>query len=354
MDYVTTEKQMRAAIGNPPPAISVKKLKQFEEHSKRYLQICNLLAISCDQFEHRIKLISAKHSQISIESDNRFSVVVKDSGNNNHEFTNAPCAIYTLVAGFEESLRINGFVSARKGNEHDTTVFEISVEEHYFHCGKSIKRSGFWSPNTATLANQETIEADHIAIKSVDAFIKSSTFLILATRNSNYQMDLSPRGDPAGFLRVLDRNRVLLPERPGNKIADSLTNILSCQTVSLLALTPGSTNTLFLEGEARMVKSQGLLAPSKIQNKIPKLGIEISIKRCLLGNNIVLQDMELWNTENFVDRSSLPSLGKVLSDQMQSIGKLPSNKKGFGRVLGKVAGAASELVVQADYKKNLY
>jgi hypothetical protein len=91
-----------------------------------------------------------------------------------------------------------------------------------------------------------------------------------------------------------------------------------------------------------------------VQQKAPKLGIELSVTSCRLQQNSELEKMDLWNSSKFGDRSLFPSLGRIVSDQLQSTGKIPGKNSGLGRMLGKAAGSATELLIQADYKKNLY
>jgi hypothetical protein len=109
-----------------------------------------------------------------------------------------------------------------------------------------------------------------------------------------------------------------------------------------------------IEGTAQMSSSKELLADSAVQNKMPKLGIEIAVTKCRFADNAELAKMDLWNKSNYGDRSQFPSLGRILSDQLQAAGKVPGKDSGVGRMFGKAAGRATEMLIQADYKKNLY
>ncbi|MDX1695816.1 MAG: pyridoxamine 5'-phosphate oxidase family protein, partial [Ketobacteraceae bacterium] len=322
--------------------------------SKRYLNMCDLIAISCDLFDETIKVFSAKNATIAIsEDDTRFSLTVADSEGEIQTGKTAKCGLYLLVAGFEESLRINGDLSAEESSDGKVTL-QIKIEELYFHCGKSIKRSSFWDPQSPASQKAQNSAENSLASPDIRAFVQSAQFLLIATQNHKGDRDLSPRGDPAGFARILSDDKLLIPERPGNKIADSLTNLLTDNRVVIMLISPGCNATLVAEGTAQLTDSKDLLAASAVQDKIPKLGIEVSVASCRFRENPELVKMDLWNKENYGDRSQFPSLGRIISDQLQASGKIPGKKTGLGRMLGKAAGNASELLIQADYKKNLY
>src|SRR5258706_4016974 len=104
-------------------------------------------------------------------------------------------------------------------------------------------------------------------------FIERSPFVCVATAQPDGGLDVSPRGDPAGFVRILDERTLLLPDRPGNRIADTLTNLLEDPRIALLFLMPGVNDTFRVNGRARIVDDPELLAPSAVQGKAPQLGI---------------------------------------------------------------------------------
>ena len=104
-------------------------------------------------------------------------------------------------------------------------------------------------------------------------FVDRSPFVLLATSAPDGTCDVSPRGDPPGFVRVLDEQTLLLPERPGNRLADSLRNILANPRVGLIFVVPGVGDTLRVNGRATLVTDDELLAPSAVDGKVPKLGI---------------------------------------------------------------------------------
>src|SRR6266566_1675471 len=93
-------------------------------------------------------------------------------------------------------------------------------------------------------------------------FVERSPFVCVATGTPDGGLDVSPRGDPAGFVRILDERTLLIPDRPGNRIADTLTNLLADPRIALLFLIPGVGDSFRVNGRASIVDDAELLAPS--------------------------------------------------------------------------------------------
>jgi PPOX class probable FMN-dependent enzyme len=101
-------------------------------------------------------------------------------------------------------------------------------------------------------------------------FIERSPFLCIATCDAGGNCDVSPRGDPRGFTRILDDATLLVPERPGNRIADTLRNILATGRLGLLFVIPGVDDTFRVNGRATLTTDPDLLAPCVVEGKPPK------------------------------------------------------------------------------------
>jgi PPOX class probable FMN-dependent enzyme len=143
-------------------------------------------------------------------------------------------------------------------------------------------------------------------------FVERSPFVCVATARSDGGLDVSPRGDPAGFIRILDEQTLLIPDRPGNRLADTLTNLLSDNRIAILFLIPGVNDTFRVNGRGVIVEDAELLAQSEVEGKVPKLGIVVSIDEAYTQCPKALLRSELWNPDRHVDRSELPSAGELL------------------------------------------
>ena len=143
-------------------------------------------------------------------------------------------------------------------------------------------------------------------------FVERSPFLCLATSAADGTCDVSPRGDPAGFVKVLDERTLLLPDRPGNRLADSLRNVLENPHVALLFVIPGISDTFRVNGRAAIVEDPELLAPCAVEGKVPKLGLRIEIDEAYTHCPKAFMRAQLWDPDRYADRSELPSSGELL------------------------------------------
>jgi PPOX class probable FMN-dependent enzyme len=142
-------------------------------------------------------------------------------------------------------------------------------------------------------------------------YIDRSPFVCIATSDAAGTCDLSPRGDPAGFVVVVDDRTLLLPERPGNRIADTLTNILANAHVGLLFLVPGVTETFRVNGRASLTTDPDLLAPCEVEGKVPKLGIVVEIEQAYTQCSKALLRSQLWEPERFLSAADMPTNGEI-------------------------------------------
>ncbi|HLX33082.1 MAG TPA: MSMEG_1061 family FMN-dependent PPOX-type flavoprotein [Gaiellaceae bacterium] len=143
-------------------------------------------------------------------------------------------------------------------------------------------------------------------------FVERSPFVVVATGRPDGGLDVSPRGDPAGFVRILDERTLLLPDRPGNKLADTLTNLLEDDRIALLFLIPGVNDTFRVNGRARIVDDAELLADSTVEGKAPRLGLLVTVEEAYTQCPRALLRSELWNPEKHVSRDELPRSGEIL------------------------------------------
>jgi len=145
------------------------------------------------------------------------------------------------------------------------------------------------------------------------AMIEASPFMVLATSGAE-GLDASPRGDPAGFVHVLDDRTLLIPDRRGNNRADSLRNIIRDPRVALLFLIPGIGETLRVNGRAMISVAPELLARFEFRGTLPRSVIVVEADRVYFQCPKALVRSELWNAEKHVTRKALPSTGTILAD----------------------------------------
>ena len=155
-------------------------------------------------------------------------------------------------------------------------------------------------------------EIDHIH-PHYRAMIEASPFMVLATSGPE-GLDASPRGDPAGFVHVLDDKTLLIPDRRGNNRVDSLRNILRDDRVALLFLIPGVGETLRVNGRASISVDPELIGRFPYNGTLPRSVIVVRADRVYFQCPKALVRSELWNAEKQISRKALPSTGTILAD----------------------------------------
>jgi hypothetical protein len=148
------------------------------------------------------------------------------------------------------------------------------------------------------------------------AFIGRSPFLCIGTSGADGKADVSPRGDPPGFVQVIGDNQLFIPDRPGNNRLDTMTNITENAEIGLLFVIPGFNDTLRVNGTARIVQDDELAEAAKIRGKVPKLGILVEVREAFLHCAKAFKRSNLWDPKDFQNRGDFPTLGKMILDQV--------------------------------------
>jgi PPOX class probable FMN-dependent enzyme len=166
-------------------------------------------------------------------------------------------------------------------------------------------------------APQERAVRKQIAALDVHCrrFIGLSPFLLLATSDPAHNMDASPRGGAPGFVKVTESGELLIPDAPGNNRLDSLENIVTTGKIGLLFLIPGIDETLRVNGSAVLSVSAADIAACTTERRAPKLVVRVTVEAAYLHCAKAFMRSKLWEPGAQVDRSLLPTAGKMISDQ---------------------------------------
>ncbi|MFT4414243.1 pyridoxamine 5'-phosphate oxidase family protein [Fredinandcohnia humi] len=178
----------------------------------------------------------------------------------------------------------------------------------------------------------------HLDHHCVD-FISKSPFLLISTSDDKGYCDVSPRGDLPGFVQVLDKNFLLIPERPGNKRMDTMRNILSNPHVGLLFCIPTLGETLRVNGKATLVKDKELLQKMAIKGREPLVAIGVEVEECYLHCAKAFKRSGLWDPNTWPEVDSLPHAAKIIFEH------------------AKLPGSSIESInerLQESYTKRLY
>ena len=151
---------------------------------------------------------------------------------------------------------------------------------------------------------------DHID-EHCAALIGSSPFLVIASADADGNMDVSPKGDPAGFVKVLDEHTLVIPDRKGNRRGDTFSNILQNPKIGLIFLTPGYQETLRVSGTAQIVRDQELLESMAHDGKVPEFATVVAVEKALFHCAKCIIRSGLWEHDG-VD--GVPNFAAILKD----------------------------------------
>ncbi|MCC7424557.1 MAG: pyridoxamine 5'-phosphate oxidase family protein [Planctomycetaceae bacterium] len=145
--------------------------------------------------------------------------------------------------------------------------------------------------------------------------IRLSPFVCIATTAADGSLDVSPRGDPPGSFHVLDPSHLLIPDRRGNNKLDTMTNLTGNPEIALFFVVPGVLESLRVSGRAQIIHNDPRLERCAINGAVPKTGILVEVRKACLQCGKALKRSALWEGTYEVNRSDLPSFGKMLADQ---------------------------------------
>jgi len=147
-------------------------------------------------------------------------------------------------------------------------------------------------------------------------FINASPLILIGTASPDGTGDVSPKGGPAGFVAVLDDQRIAIPDLSGNNLLDSITNIVNGSGIGLLFMVPGMDETLRVNGHACLTTDPTVLDACEVKDRRPKTAIGVTVTQQYMHCAKAFRRSELWSSETWPGRTTLPSLGCILVDQI--------------------------------------
>lgn len=145
-------------------------------------------------------------------------------------------------------------------------------------------------------------------------FISRSPFVLISSADASGRPDISPKGDPPGFVRLLDERTLAIPDRPGNRRLDTFRNVLQNPRVGLIFFVPGKRETLRVNGTARIVQDAELAATLSVAGKSPDLCMVVDVEEAFFHCAKCIVRSKLWNPESWPQTDDLPSLAQTMID----------------------------------------
>jgi PPOX class probable FMN-dependent enzyme len=160
------------------------------------------------------------------------------------------------------------------------------------------------------------------------SFIGRSPFVLIGSCDRDGNGDVTPKGDRPGFVAILDDNTLAIPDRPGNNRLDTFENVVVNPAVGLLFLIPGMNETLRVNGTARLTADEGLRTRLAVDGKLPVTVLIVEVKTSYMHCAKAFMRSQLWKPDTWPDRSTLPTLGQILTEQVamaESAGEVDRN-----------------------------
>ena len=162
-------------------------------------------------------------------------------------------------------------------------------------------------------------------------FIEMSPFLVIASANKSGLPDASPRGGEPGFVKVLDDKTIVIPDSPGNNRLDTLSNILETHQVGLIFFIPGVDETLRINGPAVLNEDESLRERCADGRRVPKVVIQVTVEELYLQCAKALMRSSLWDPATRVERTELPTIARMVSDQIGYNGPIETQEQMVAR-----------------------
>jgi ferredoxin-NADP reductase/predicted pyridoxine 5'-phosphate oxidase superfamily flavin-nucleotide-binding protein len=342
---LTTVAEIESIIGRPLPMIMRKEIRALDEGCRVVLARCPIAAFGYRDAggAGRTTFVGGTPGFVRVHSPTRISFTLPEPGD-----PVGPVSFFFLLPGVGELLRVNGSVISRKRAE--TT---IKIQQAYVHCAQAVLRSRLWQPPTPAGPVAAVAGDGPLAGPGIAEFLAAAPFLALSTWDSAGGSDTSPRGDRSAAARILDGRTLVIPDRKGNKRADTLHNLLADDRLSLAALVPGRSGVLHVRGRGAITDDPALLATMALRGQPPHAALVIDVEHAEVAGNQAVTRSRLWSPGAHLDRGAVPDLMAIAGEH------LAANSAGSPAAVLKVVGAIPginrllRLVMNRAYRSGL-
>ncbi|MFC0106582.1 pyridoxamine 5'-phosphate oxidase family protein [Kibdelosporangium aridum] len=331
MHKLTTVADVEATVGKPSPMVLQKTTRTLDDGCRTVLAHAPLAGFGFRDGEGiaRTTVVGGAPGFAEVDSPTRLSFEAPPA------MPGSGASMVFLLPGVGETLRLNGSVTDAADNR-----VTIELDESWVHCARCVLRSKLWSvaPRSTEVPG------------STQDFLALSPFAVVSTWDADGRGDSSPKGDLPGFIRVLDGHTVAIPDRRGNKRADTFRNLVTCDHVAIAALIPGIDEVLHMSGTGYMTDDPQLLSTMAVQDKPPHAALVAHIEHASIDHSDAVAKSRIWDRS--ADPSDAPDLMKVAAQHLAQNRDTAS----MTRILSKGLAASPKLArraIDASYRKEL-
>ncbi|WP_314173937.1 2Fe-2S iron-sulfur cluster-binding protein [Streptomyces winkii] len=315
---LTTADEVETAIGRPASVIMLKQIGALDEGCRTVLARCPIAAFGYRDADgtSRTTFIGGTPGFARVRSPTRISFSLPGPGD-----PQGPVSFFFLLPGVGEILRVNGSVAARRGARKDAET-TVDVEEAYVHCAQAVLRSRLWQPPAPSESPQltepgaEFADDGPLSGPGVAAFLAAAPFLALSTWDSSGGSDTSPRGDRQAVARILDGRTLVIPDRKGNRRADTLHNLLRDDRLSFAALVPGRSGVLHVRGRGAITDDPALLETMALRGMPPHLALLVDVEHAEVTGNDAVARSRPWAPGAHLGRGTAPDLMALAGEHL--------------------------------------
>jgi ferredoxin-NADP reductase/predicted pyridoxine 5'-phosphate oxidase superfamily flavin-nucleotide-binding protein len=335
--------EIEAVVGKPIPAVLMKQIDALDEGCRRVLCRSPMAGFGYRDEEGipHSTFVGGRPGFVHVDAPKR---IVIEVGNAVAPKRGSGGSFVFMLPGVGDTLRLNGSIEERRNGR-----LVVTVEEAFVHCPKCILRSGLWKPprprRTAPLVPGDGA----LVTRAIADFLASASFAVISTWDASGASDTSPRGDPAGFIKVLDERTLAIPDRKGNQRLDTLHNVMTCDRIALAAVVPGRQDVLHVHGTAWVTDEPTILTTMTLKGRAPHLALCVCVLGAELVSSEALRAAKPWRPSSHVDRADVPDLMNLAAQHLarnEDKGVKAAIWRSFARVLGAFPAPVRRLIDQ--------
>ncbi|MEU5878646.1 pyridoxamine 5'-phosphate oxidase family protein [Spirillospora sp. NPDC047279] len=354
MRAITSVRDLESTVGRRLLPALLKSIAELDEHCRVFTELSPIGFLGFADASGRSRAISVGGHPgfVGITSATTIELALpSDLGD--PPASGGGAALLLMIPGLRETLRINGRLTAGEGGKAI-----LDVEEAFLHCAKCVIRSRLWAPADHEAASHASHAGDGpdvgegpLAGAGVLGLLARSPFALIGSRDGSGAADVSPKGDPPGFIRVLDGRTIAIPDRPGNRRTDTFHNVVERPEVAVLAIVPGEDGAVEMSGTAAVTDDRDLLASMRVKGKAPHAALLVTVTRAAFVRQEAIAAAGLWDAAKAPADLDRFNVKRAWVDHVKQI-----RQAGLSAAL--VRKAANEKVlgsgIDLDYKYKLY